>query len=779
VDITRIITIGGIVLTVLSVLVSLFLLRREQRIRLRWDFLRVLFTAGGIAGAILLMHVEPRLEYLGIAAGAGLVFGTMQGRALDVRIVEGFALGRRTVLAMLAWGIGIIAMQAAAYLNRADVVEYALVGSAFGAGLALGTFIGSGRAVRVARKRARAVPAAATAAALLILLALGTTTSAVAQEQETNPHAGTYTGVVPVDAEPFGTIGQAAFAMVIDASGNIDGDYQMDGSIVLSESGVSITLTFTSSGTCDGFVDIEGTASCSGFGTGSATADYEGFPQIDQRTVPFTGAITGTGFVADGVLTAAISAEGAAPIEIVMVRDPATAPVTTTTTSSTSSTSTTAPATTDATRPEVTTTLAPTEPVVTAPAPGIDPAEEITEEEAAAGGAATAAAALASLLSTLPAVRPARVRPSDLPLPEAPPGSQIEDPHRPGTHLPVNDKGQVWYGDWVDPAEAQRRIGGFHEEERVRARIEENTRGWRERQEEFRRNRRREEQLRLQRERDEQDLLRMLRDQMIRISEKKVQRSGDKYDQTIEMLITNSTRPDGSFDPEKIKRYREIMGQRIQNDLRIPPEEYRYDMGDVLRQTGRDTFHDARRNPLIRAGADILSGGLTRPLWTASDMYDSMDKLHLETPLDQDLSTGDYVKVAIRDKVLDESPIPTNTLGAVFFEGRMPTVDDVTGDIVDVAAGKVTSSLNTPTTSSTRGYAQNTLDKINDLRQRSSGNRPVKPWKIPGNLPEELQNVYHDNKEDLLEATTGLIGDQIKDSDLAGLISGWTLGGTE
>ena len=167
--------IAATALTVLALLLMLRTWRRETRVRVWLDGTRVVIAAGSIIGMMLVLGIVTPI-WLGLAAGAvGLLLGAGQGRGLKVRWTERGAVARRTLLGLLAAGLGIIVIQAAATLNRAGIVRMGLAVSFISIGITVGLIWGRRRPMRAARSAPGRVAAAAGVVVVLatVLLSVG------------------------------------------------------------------------------------------------------------------------------------------------------------------------------------------------------------------------------------------------------------------------------------------------------------------------------------------------------------------------------------------------------------------------------------------------------------------------------------------------------------------------------------------------------------------------------------------------------------------------------
>lgn len=147
----RIVAIGAIVLTVLMLIVTFLFVRKETRVRPKWDIVRIVVSAIVATVMILWFAASAPLWAVGAAVVLGGGLGVWQGRNLVVRMTERGLFARRDTWAIFAFTVGILITQVAGLLNRTNVFRVGIAMTFFSAALALGLFIGRGPKIRAAR----------------------------------------------------------------------------------------------------------------------------------------------------------------------------------------------------------------------------------------------------------------------------------------------------------------------------------------------------------------------------------------------------------------------------------------------------------------------------------------------------------------------------------------------------------------------------------------------------------------------------------------------------
>lgn len=178
----RILVIGGIVFTAVTLLLTLRTAKRESRVRPGMDIGRIVIGAVALVvmGVFTGVQTPLLLAFAGIVAGA--LVGYFQGTGLEVFFKEGRLSSRRTLIAIAVWAAGIVAMQVAGLLNRTGVFRIGQTIALFGIFTGLGLFIGRRRPMAEARTK-QAAMAGAALALLIPLAALALTPMLAASAQ--------------------------------------------------------------------------------------------------------------------------------------------------------------------------------------------------------------------------------------------------------------------------------------------------------------------------------------------------------------------------------------------------------------------------------------------------------------------------------------------------------------------------------------------------------------------------------------------------------------------
>ncbi len=151
--VARIISIVLIPLSIAALLLAVFMVRRETRIRPRLELVRFLLSAATAIVLTLVHGAETPPVYLVLGLAAGLGIGVFQGRQLMIRVADGAAFASRSVLGIVGWGAGITLMQLAGALNRSGLIPLGTAGSFFGAALLGGLMLGRSNALGAAQAR--------------------------------------------------------------------------------------------------------------------------------------------------------------------------------------------------------------------------------------------------------------------------------------------------------------------------------------------------------------------------------------------------------------------------------------------------------------------------------------------------------------------------------------------------------------------------------------------------------------------------------------------------
>ncbi len=155
--------------SIAGLVVAVRVLRRETPVRTRFDVIRLGISLGSALLITAVLSVDTPPVVIGAALVAGAAVGFLQGQGMHVRIDGDQVFARRSVLAILAWGSGMIVAQGAGLLNRAGTVSIGLAVAYFSAAMVGGTMLGRNQAITKAR--IATAPAAAAVTVLFLLVA--------------------------------------------------------------------------------------------------------------------------------------------------------------------------------------------------------------------------------------------------------------------------------------------------------------------------------------------------------------------------------------------------------------------------------------------------------------------------------------------------------------------------------------------------------------------------------------------------------------------------------
>ena len=158
-----------LLLSVGALLFAVLVVRRESRIVMRRDLIRLIIAlaTGFLMTWALEVETPPLLIVAALAAGGTL--GFLQGRQLVVRFEGETVYARRSAWGIAAWGGGVVLAQLAGVINRIGVAQLGLAATFLGAASIAGLVIGRSWTINQSRR-----PAASTAALMLILLLVST-----------------------------------------------------------------------------------------------------------------------------------------------------------------------------------------------------------------------------------------------------------------------------------------------------------------------------------------------------------------------------------------------------------------------------------------------------------------------------------------------------------------------------------------------------------------------------------------------------------------------------
>jgi hypothetical protein len=172
-----------LVVSVLGILLSLYLVGRESRLRPLFDILRVGVMAAVAAAMTFVFATKTPAWAFGAAVVLGLVLGVLQGRNLTVRQTEKGLYAKRTAIAVIAFVAGLVITQVAGLMGRAGAIQFGLALSILSVATAIGLILGRQPAVGEARKLGAAVVALALVAPVIAILTVNPTRAA-AQDDE-------------------------------------------------------------------------------------------------------------------------------------------------------------------------------------------------------------------------------------------------------------------------------------------------------------------------------------------------------------------------------------------------------------------------------------------------------------------------------------------------------------------------------------------------------------------------------------------------------------------
>ena len=180
----RAITIGSIVLTVASLTLAVVFARKKTRVRVGFDVARAVIGVGAILAMAMITNVTTPVVAVLVAVGVGVGLGFTQGSTLEISAGEKGLYAKRTPIALVGWGAGIILMQAAGIGSRIGAVQLGQTVAWFSACMGIGLIVG--RTGPLNKSLARTGVAAAIIAlalpATVLFAGAGTQATAVAAE---------------------------------------------------------------------------------------------------------------------------------------------------------------------------------------------------------------------------------------------------------------------------------------------------------------------------------------------------------------------------------------------------------------------------------------------------------------------------------------------------------------------------------------------------------------------------------------------------------------------
>lgn len=157
----RILSVVSLVVSAGILVLAIRSVRKEQQVRPGLDLARfgVLLGTTWLMGALLGVSTSEVLRGIGLLVG--LAFGLYEGLHLRVRFLGGRVFARRSVLGILAWGLGVVVVQAAGAIDRIGLADLGLALSLVGIGQVVGLFAGRWQVVVSARGSAGRLAGAA------------------------------------------------------------------------------------------------------------------------------------------------------------------------------------------------------------------------------------------------------------------------------------------------------------------------------------------------------------------------------------------------------------------------------------------------------------------------------------------------------------------------------------------------------------------------------------------------------------------------------------------
>lgn len=187
----------ALVFSVAMVAFTLYMSRKEARVRPRMDIARIAIKIGAVLGMLLLTTREAPLPAVIAALVLGAALGYWQGANLAIRSGDKGLYAKRGFYAILVFGAGVLIVQAAGILRRSGVVNVGLALSFLSIATAVALLVG--RRPRIAAARATGTASLIWAlAGSLVLLFVGFG-GADAQSRQIEPEDRTPTMEAAID----------------------------------------------------------------------------------------------------------------------------------------------------------------------------------------------------------------------------------------------------------------------------------------------------------------------------------------------------------------------------------------------------------------------------------------------------------------------------------------------------------------------------------------------------------------------------------------------------
>jgi len=177
----RVITIGSIVLTVASLTLAFVFARKRSRIRVRFDVARAIIGITAIVVMAAITNVVTPVIAVLVSVAVGIGLGFTQGSTLEISAGKRGLYAKRTPIALVGWGAGIILMQAAGIASRTGAVQLGQTVAWFSACMGIGLIVG--RTGPLNKNLARTGVATVIIALILPITALATGPHAPASAQ--------------------------------------------------------------------------------------------------------------------------------------------------------------------------------------------------------------------------------------------------------------------------------------------------------------------------------------------------------------------------------------------------------------------------------------------------------------------------------------------------------------------------------------------------------------------------------------------------------------------
>lgn len=138
----KVLTLALLAVSLLMLFISLLLAGRESRIRPIMDILRLGILAVVAAVSIVVFNTATPPWAIALAVVVGVGLGLSQGRNLVIRKGERGPMGKRSTLAILAFGGGLVITQIAGLLNRSGAITLGIALTVLSAAVTVGLVVG-------------------------------------------------------------------------------------------------------------------------------------------------------------------------------------------------------------------------------------------------------------------------------------------------------------------------------------------------------------------------------------------------------------------------------------------------------------------------------------------------------------------------------------------------------------------------------------------------------------------------------------------------------------